>query len=178
MPEIMKIANYPDPVLRRRAHEVEDVDSALRDAVLRMAETMRVCKGVGLAAPQVGIDKRIVVFSPSTEKTEQQVLINPVIVDHRGAMEGEEGCLSFPGIFGTVRRSAHVVVAGYDLEGKEVEISGTDFLARVLQHEIDHLEGMLLLDRMTPESRILARDMLKALEDAFGAEEAEAEERH
>jgi peptide deformylase len=167
MPEILEITTYPHPALRKCAAEVDDVDAALRKTILAMIETMYLNKGVGLAAPQVGVPKKVLVFNPSSEKREEQVLINPTIIERRGAMEGEEGCLSFPGIYGVVRRNAHIVVAAYDLEGNAVEFPATDFVARLLQHEIDHLEGMLLVDRMTPESRILMRDALKALEEAY-----------
>jgi len=168
MPENLKIVTYPDPILRRRASDVEEVDAGIRDIVSRMFQTMYANKGVGLAAPQVGISKKLIVFNPSGEKADEKVLINVAMVDKRGAMEGEEGCLSFPGICGMVRRSSHIVVAAYDLDGNEVRISASDFAARVLQHEIDHVEGMLFVDRMTPESRILAREALKGLEDSYG----------
>jgi len=174
MPESMVIITYPSPLLRQRAVDVEEVNDQLRAVAARMAEIMYANKGVGLAAPQVGVGRRIVVLNPSGEKADEKVLINPVIVARRGAMEGEEGCLSVPGVSGTVRRNANVTVAAYDLDGNELEITASDFMARVLQHEIDHLEGMLLVDRMTPESRMAARDALKALEEAYGKAEPEA----
>jgi len=168
MPETLTILTYPNPALRRWAAEVEEVDAAVRDIVARMIETMHANKGVGLAATQVGIDKRIVVLNPAGEESTDMVLINPMITERRGAMEGEEGCLSFPGLCGVVRRSAYVSVTAYDLDGKEIKLTAVDFLARVLQHEIDHLEGMLIVDRMTPESRISIRDVLKAFEESYG----------
>ena len=177
MAEILQILTYPNPLLRRRAAEVEEVDTALRDTVSTMFETMYAHKGVGLAAPQVGIGRKIIVFNPSGERADEQVLINPAVIDRRGAMEAEEGCLSFPGICGIVRRNSNIVVAAYDLDGGEVEIPAADFMARVLQHEIDHVEGRLFVDRMTPESRIAVREALKDLEDSYGRAVVESGER-
>lgn len=163
----MEIVKYPDPILRHAAAEVDEVDSAVKDAVERMCETMRSSSGVGLAAPQVGIGRKIIVFKPCPDEQREQILINPCITERRGTIEAEEGCLSFPGIWGAIRRSSNIVVTGYDLKGNDVKVSASDFLARVLQHEIDHVEGMLFVDRMTPECRVLVRDALKALEDAY-----------
>jgi peptide deformylase len=160
----LRIVTYPNTILRQRAEDIREIDPALRDHVEKMAGTMYANQGVGLAAPQVGLGKRIIVINPTGEKADEKVLVNPSIVERRGDMEALEGCLSVPGVSGTVRRSSFVRVIAYDLEGNEVEITATDFLARVLQHEIDHLDGMLLIDRMTPESRIAARDALRALE--------------
>jgi len=167
MPEVLTIVTYPDPILRRRAEDIEEIDRSIRDIVAAMSETMYAHHGVGLAAPQVGVSKRIVVFSPTGEKKDEKVLINPMIIEHRGGMEAEEGCLSFPDIGGIVRRNSYVRILAYDLDGNDLEITATDFLARVLQHEIDHLDGTLFIDRMTPESRVRAREALKALEDAY-----------
>jgi peptide deformylase len=169
MPELLTIVRYPDPFLRRRAKDIGEIDKGVREAVSNMFETMSARRGVGLAAPQVGISSRIVVFCPSGEKKDEKVLINPMIVEHRGGMEAEEGCLSFPEVFGIVRRHSYIKILAYDLEGNDLEITASDFLARVLQHEIDHLEGTLFIDRMTPESRVVAREALKALEDAYQA---------
>ncbi len=151
-------------MLRQRAEDVREIDAALRETTERMAGTMYVNRGVGLAGPQIGLGKRVIIINPTGEKEDERVLVNPTIVERRGDMEGIEGCLSVPGVSGTVRRSSFVRVIAYDLDGSEVEITATDFLARVLQHEIDHLDGMLLIDRMTPESRIEAREALRALE--------------
>lgn len=173
MADPFEIVKYPDPILRHGACEVEEVDSTVRDAVDRMFDIMRSSNGVGLAAPQIGIGRKIIVFKPSPDQPDEQILINPSIVERRGTMEAEEGCLSFPGVWGTICRSAHIVVTGYDLKGNDLKISASDFLARVLQHEIDHVEGMLFVDRMTPECRVLVRDALKALEDAYSQAVAE-----
>lgn len=165
------IKTYPDPILRQRARDVEEIDKDLRKLAEQMLETMYASHGVGLAAPQVGVNLRVVVLNPTGEKEDERILINPQVVESRGAMEGEEGCLSFPGVSGLVRRSAHIVVVSYDLAGNEMRITADDFIARVLQHEIDHVEGTLFVDRMTPESRIAIRDALKSLEQSFGKDE-------
>lgn len=162
--DILKICTYPDKVLRRRADIIEEIDEEVLETARRMAITMHENAGAGLAAPQVGVSSKLIVINPTGEPEDQQILINPTIVERRGDMEGVEGCLSVPGVSGIVRRSAQVTVVGYDLDGNEVEIKAADFLARVLQHEIDHLEGMLLIDRMKPESRIEVREALKSLE--------------
>ena len=107
---LLRIVTYPAPLLRNRAADVEEINSGLRDTAARMADTMYDHHGVGLAAPQVGIGKRVIVFSPTGDPEDMRVLINPVIVERRGAMEGEEGCLSFPEVYGMVRRSAYVKV--------------------------------------------------------------------
>jgi peptide deformylase len=168
MPDLMTIVSYPDPFLRRRAEDIEEINDSIRETVARMLDTMYASHGVGLAGPQVGISQRIVVFNPTGEEADERVLINPRIVEHRGAMEGEEGCLSFPEVAGMVRRSSHVKILAYDLEGNDLEVTATDFLARVLQHEVDHLDGTLFIDRMTPESRVRVREALRALEEDFG----------
>jgi peptide deformylase len=169
----MRIVTYPAPVLRRRAADVDEINPPLRDTVGRMADTMYDHHGVGLAAPQVGLARRVIVVNPTGEPDGLRVLVNPVIVERRGAMEGEEGCLSFPQIYGVVQRSSYIKVRAYDLEGNDVEITATDFFARVLQHEIDHVDGMLFIDRMLPESRVRAREALKALEETHEAEAGE-----
>jgi len=162
--DLLEIRTYPDGVLRRRAEAVEEIDEDIIETARKMVKTMYANAGVGLAAPQVGISRKLIVFNPTGEPDDEQVLVNPAVVERRGDMEGVEGCLSVPGVCGTVNRSARVRVVGYDLEGGQVDIEAADFLARVLQHEIDHLEGMLLIDRMKPESRIEAREALRSLE--------------
>lgn len=174
MPELMHIVTYPDPFLRRRAEDVDEIDGSLLETVSAMLETMYAHSGVGLAAPQVGISRRLMVYNPTGEKCDEKILINPVISERRGSMEGEEGCLSFPDVVGRVQRSSYVKILAYDLEGTETEIAATDFLARVLQHEIDHLDGTLFIDRMTPESRVGARRALKVLEESFDEGSAKA----
>ncbi len=162
--EILTICTYPSDLLRRRAQAIDRIDDEVVEIARRMLKTMYANAGVGLAATQVGISRKLIVINPTGEPVDEQVLVNPAVMERRGDMEGLEGCLSVPAVCGVVSRSAQVLVAGYDLDGNEVEIRAADFLARVLQHEIDHLEGMLLIDRMSPESRIEAREALRSLE--------------
>lgn len=142
----MEVLHHPSPVLKNRAREVDVTDdAALRDLVRAMAETMYAEAGVGLAAPQVGVDKRVIVFDVDDRLA---ALCNPVIVEFGKETEvDEEGCLSVPGITVPVERSVRVVCSGETIEGREITIEAEDLLARVLQHEIDHLDGVLILDR-------------------------------
>lgn len=124
---------------------------------------MRLAKGVGLAANQVGVLWRIITFT-NPEEQKDQVLINPQIVHLSEEREkDEEGCLSFPDIYDQVERAKKVVVKGWDLEGKEITIEGEGLLARILQHEIDHLDGILFVDRLSPARRLLIRNKLKRI---------------
>ncbi len=163
--EVLRIVTYPGSVLRRAADRIEDIDDELRELAASMARTMYANMGVGLAAPQVGVAKKILIINPTGEPADERILVNPVITSHRGDMEGVEGCLSVPGVSGDVRRYSHITLHAWDLDGNELDITATDFVARVLQHEIDHVEGMLLIDRMTPESRMNAREALRLLEE-------------
>jgi len=146
----MEVLHHPSPVLKGRAHEVEAAqDESLRDLVRAMAETMYGENGVGLAAPQVGVDKRVIVFDVDDRLA---ALCNPVITEFGDeTMVDDEGCLSVPGITVPVARSLRVVCSGQTLEGREITLEAEDLLARVLQHEIDHLDGILILDRCPPD---------------------------
>jgi len=129
---------------------VVHVDGKVRDLVRDMFETMRAASGVGLAAPQVGVGKRVIVVdvSPVEPDCPPLALVNPEIVERAGQVEGMEGCLSIPGVEGLVPRAESVRVRGKDDRGEPVEIRATGFLARALQHEIDHLDGVLFIDRI------------------------------
>ncbi|MDO8848300.1 MAG: peptide deformylase [Coriobacteriia bacterium] len=142
----MEVLHHPSPVLKSRAHEVEPAaDSTLRNLVRAMAETMYDESGVGLAAPQVGVDKRVIVFDVDDRLA---ALCNPVITEFSPeTVVEDEGCLSVPGITVPVERSMRVVCFGQTLEGRDITLEAEDLLARVLQHEIDHLDGVLILDR-------------------------------
>ncbi len=146
----MELLHHPSPVLKGRAREVDPgADTALRDLVRAMAETMYDENGVGLAAPQVGVDKRVIVFDVDDRLA---ALCNPVITDFSVETEvDDEGCLSVPGITVPVERSLRVVCDGHTLEGRDITIEAEGLLARVLQHEIDHLDGVLILDRCPPD---------------------------
>ncbi|NOY24005.1 MAG: peptide deformylase [Acidobacteria bacterium] len=159
---LMDIRVYGDPVLETRTKPVEKVDEAIRTLVADMHETMKAAPGIGLAAPQVGVSKRLclVDLSAGSDPARLMVLINPEIIAEEGYQKEEEGCLSFPGVFGHVERPMKVTVRYTDLDGTEREIEGDDLLARALCHEIDHLEGVVFINRMSPLKRRL---LLKAI---------------
>lgn len=140
------IRTMGDPVLNKRAKEVTEMTERLRTLIDDMLETMYENNGVGLAAPQVGILKRIVVIDVSEERNEPHVLINPVIVESDGEQTGYEGCLSVPGKVGMVTRPEHVVCRALDDEMNEIELEGTELLGRAIAHELDHLDGKLYVD--------------------------------
>ena len=160
---IREIKTYGSPVLRAKAQPIENVNQEVWNLAQDMKETMRLAKGVGLAANQVGVLWRIITFT-NPEEQKDQVLINPQIVHLSEEREkDEEGCLSFPDIYDQVERAKKVVVKGRDLEGKEITIEGEGLLARILQHEIDHLDGILFVDRLSPARRLLIRNKLKRI---------------
>jgi peptide deformylase len=158
----MEVLHHPSPVLKSRAREVEPTgDVGLRDLVRAMAETMYEENGVGLAAPQVGVDKRVIVFDVDDRLA---ALCNPVITEFgvETAVD-DEGCLSVPGITVPIERSIRVVCAGQTIEGREITLEAEDLLARVLQHEIDHLDGVLILDRCPPDVK---KSIIRAYNEA------------
>ena len=145
-----------DPVLRQRAEEVTEITDELRQLVDDMFATMYDEEGVGLAAPQVGIAQRVIVVDPHEEGTERFALVNPVILESAAELErGEEGCLSIPGLKEIVERPAAVVVEGMALDGSTRRLDASGLLARILQHEVDHLNGVLFIDRISPLKRKL-----------------------
>ena len=142
---IRKILTGSHPVLRSKSSAVKKINQAVLKLLEDMAETMYEYKGVGLAAPQIGINRRLLVLDPGEERLMK--LINPRLVEMEGTEAGPEGCLSLPGLYGEVPRAASVVVEALDPAGKPLRIEAEGFLARILQHEIDHLEGTLFIDR-------------------------------
>jgi peptide deformylase len=153
---VLKVRRYGDPVLRRRASRVEAVTPEIRRLVQDMVETMYDEVGIGLAAPQIGESLRLMVVGDETGRG-AQALVNPAITAAGGAITAEEGCLSLPGIFAQVTRSEWVTVQAQDLQGEPVSISARGLRARVLQHEVDHLDGVLFIDRLEP----VVRDRIK-----------------
>jgi peptide deformylase len=150
---------FGDPVLKQRARDVGDIDGDVVTLVHGMYDTMDLEEGIGLAAPQVGMRKRLFTFDLH-EGDGPAVVINPEIVERDGEVLSEEGCLSVPGYRFEVVRSERVTMRGLDLDGEELVLEGDDLLARMIQHEIDHLDGVLLLDRVEPDVRREAlRDM-------------------
>jgi peptide deformylase len=154
------IRTYGDPALRQRAREVEDIDGRLKQLADDMVETMYGAPGVGLAAPQVGVQKRLFVYDTG-EGEGPRVIVNPVLSELRGEWTFEEGCLSVPGLSWPIVRPKEVHLTGYDLHGEEVSIEADEYLARVLQHEVDHLDGVLLVERLDEDQRRDARRILR-----------------
>lgn len=152
----LTIVTYPDPILKKVCAPVEDVDEEVRRLIDDMAETMYAAPGSGLAAPQVGVDRRVIVYdvSPKSEPKELVVLVNPEIVASNGEeISMEEGCLSCPELTLEIPRAEWIKVQGLDREGRPVTIEAEDFPAIVIQHEIDHLNGQLLVDRLSSLKR-------------------------
>jgi peptide deformylase len=158
---LAQIRQYPDPVLRLRAREVERFDDDLKGLVERMLRLMQDANGVGLAANQVGVIRRVLVFQPDPE-SEPVAVVNPVIVE-RGdeTVSDEEGCLSIQGVQVPVERALKVRLEGRDPEGGEISLDLSELGARVAQHELDHLDGVLIIDRTTDEARREALEILR-----------------
>jgi peptide deformylase len=153
---ILSVRKYGDPVLRRRAARVEAVTPEIRKTIADMIDTMYDEVGLGLAAPQVGVSLRLMVVADEDGR-EARALVNPVITEQRGEVVAEEGCLSIPGIFAPVKRAESVRLEAHDADGKPVTITARGLRARVFQHEMDHLDGVLFIDRLDP----VARDRIK-----------------
>jgi peptide deformylase len=149
---------YGDPVLKQVAHEVDQVDGSLVRLVDDMVETMYDSEGAGLAATQVGIQKRLFVYDVGEGP---EAIINPTIVESTGEWYHDEGCLSIPDLRLGIIRPAQVLIRGYDLDGDEVSIEADDFLGRVFQHEVDHLDGVLMLERLDDDMRKQALRVLR-----------------
>ncbi len=155
------IRTYGDPVLRQRAGEVGDIDGRLKQLADDMIETMYEAPGVGLAAPQVGVQKRIFVYD-THDGDGARVVVNPVLSEARGEWTFEEGCLSVPGLSWPIVRPKEVHLTGYDLDGNEIAVDADEYLARVLLHEVDHLDGVLLVERLDDDQRREALRTLRA----------------
>jgi peptide deformylase len=151
------IRTFGDPVLKQRAAEVTDIDDALVRLVEGMTQTMYEAPGVGLAAPQVGVQKRLFVYDIGEGPN---VVINPVLTNQRGEWTYHEGCLSVPELWWDIHRFKEVHLTGLDLEGNELDVDADELLGRVFQHEVDHLDGILLIERVTPEER---KEAMRAL---------------
>lgn len=163
----MEVCHYPDPVLRERARPVERFDDDLAALARDMVQTMTAANGLGLAAPQVGVSLKVVVVSPDGQPGKEMVLVNPQIVATEGVEVAEEGCLSFPGIFVKIRRFHRVRVRYRDVRGEDRETEVEGLFARAIQHELDHLDGRLLVDRMSPVQRVAQRRRLHELKDRY-----------
>ena len=158
---LAQIRQYPDPSLRLRAHEVTEFDESLQRLAARMINLMHDANGVGLAGTQVGMLQRLFVFQPRDED-EARTVVNPVIVERSDETDGDvEGCLSLQGVLVPVERSVAVTLEGQDEEGKPLRLELQDHAARVAQHELDHLDGVLIIDRTEPEQRKEALAILR-----------------
>ena len=165
---IYPIVKYPDPVLQKPAEPITTFDANLRQLVDDMFASMYDAQGIGLAAPQIGISQRLTVIDLSFQKDPKQkiVLINPEIVEKKGKQVEEEGCLSLPEIRDRVVRAAQVKVRALDAHGMPVEVDGEELLARALQHEIDHLDGILFIFRLSRLKRDLQLRKIRKLQKA------------
>ena len=143
---------YGDPVLKQTAAPIDNIDGALKSLADAMIETMYAAPGLGLAAPQVGVQKRLFVYDLQDDEG-PKTLVNPVISESRGEWTYEEGCLSVPGLYFPIVRPKEVHLTGFDLEGNEVSIEADDLMARLFQHELDHLDGTLLLEHLDSDQR-------------------------
>lgn len=152
---VREVRTLGDPVLRTPGRPVETIDDEIRQLVDDMVETMHAYEGIGLAAPQVGVSLRVFVYDLRESDAESGALINPEIIAHSGRVKESEGCLSIPELTEVVERAADVVVRGMDREGEEVTIEASGLLSRCLQHEVDHLDGVLFIDRVSPLKRRL-----------------------
>lgn len=157
----LNILHYPDPRLRQPARPVETVDDRIRTLVDDMLETMYAAPGIGLAATQVNVRKRIVVMDVSEEKNRPLAFINPTLLEREGESEAEEGCLSVPGFYETVRRAGRVRVGALDRDGEPFEFDASGLLAVCIQHEIDHLDGKLFVDYLSALKRDRIRKKLE-----------------
>jgi peptide deformylase len=163
---VLRIVKYPHPALRHKSKPLRRVDSELKTAVREMFDMMYEHKGVGLSANQVNLPYRMFILNTEGDPTKGQehVFLNPVISKRSGKVEAEEGCLSFPEIYAPVKRSEKIVISGYNLDGGEVNFQLTGLFARAAQHEYDHLDGVLFIDRLTPTALLSIKQALSDLE--------------
>ena len=166
----MQIVQYGHPVLRWKSKPIQSINDELRNTVREMFDLMYSAKGIGLAANQVGLPFRFFVVNVTADpeqKDEEFVFINPRIRRRKGATTGEEGCLSLPGLYANIERAEEIVVEAYDLEGEGFEMELDELPARVVQHETDHLDGVLFVDRLDPDERLKLDLKLLGFESEF-----------
>ena len=167
MAEPLEIVCYPDPILRRPIAPVGEVTDEIRELIPVMMVSMREAKGLGLAANQVGIGKRLALVSDTGEDEDIRVVIDPEVVQTEGSLAIEEGCLSFPGLLGLITRPERITVGYTNLDGERVTEEANGLLARCFLHEIDHLDGILFISKMTPADRIRLKRDLRDLEEEY-----------
>jgi peptide deformylase len=166
----MRIVHYPHPALRHAAKPLTCIDKKLHHSIGEMKDLMYEARGLGLAAPQVALPYQLLVMNVTGDPKQpecEEVYLNPTIVERKGFVEDEEGCLSFPGLYQKIRRSKSVKVQAYDLKGNLVEKVVSDLEARAWQHEIDHLNGVLFIDMMGPIAKLASRSSVKNFERVF-----------
>ncbi len=165
----IELIRYPNPILKRRAAPLTVIDDTVRDRVREMFSILYREKGIGLAAPQVGWSVRLFIVNPTGEPdaSQEEVCINPRLYAAEGEQREEEGCLSIPGIRGVVDRSRKVILRAQNLEGNFFEEEAIDLKARVIQHELDHLDGILFISRLGSTDRLLVNKALKKLEQEY-----------
>jgi len=156
---ILEIKKYGEPVLREKSLPVEEITPEVLSLIKDMAETMYTNSGIGLSAPQVGVSKRIIVVDGQEKGL--IALINPVITNREGEKITEEGCLSFPNLYSNIKRSSKITVTALNQEGEQVEFTDENLIARIFQHEIDHLDGILFIDKIGRAERQLLLNKLK-----------------
>ena len=169
---MLRILKYPHPALRHKSKPLRRVDGDLKNTVRRMFDLMYAQKGIGLAANQVDLPYRFFIINPEgdPETGQEFVFLNPVISKRHGTVEAEEGCLSFPEIYAPVKRSAKITVSAYNLAGEEQSYELDGLLARAVQHEYDHLDGVLFIDRLTPTGLLSVKQALLDLEQQFAGD--------
>ena len=166
-PSRLRIVLYPDPILKKRAKAVGKFDAGIEALARQMLELMHEAKGLGLAAPQVGVGLRLFVCNPTGETGDDVICVNPRLTELSGGEEKEEGCLLIPGVTVTMRRATQVVMEAIDAVGKPFQATGADLRARVWQHEVDHLDGRLIIDNMSATDEIANRRAIKQLQDQY-----------
>lgn len=166
----MEIVYYPHPALRWKSQPIRQINDEVREVVREMFSLMYAHRGIGLAANQVGLPWQLFVLNLTgdpEQKDEEYVFINPEIVKRKGSEEGEEGCLSLPKLYGDIRRAAQIIVQAYDLDGQGFEMTLDELGARCFQHELDHLEGTLFVDRMSDSKRREIEPVLEEFASEF-----------
>jgi peptide deformylase len=173
---VLRIVPYPHPALRYESRPVLQIDDKLRGIVREMFELMYASNGIGLAANQVGIPLRFFILNLTADPEQpdqERVFINPQIRKRHSSEENEEGCLSFPGLYGKVRRARKIRVHSFDLQGNDVEIEADDLLGRAIQHELDHLDGKLFIDYLGTIAKTSANPKVKEIEAGYRKAQAE-----
>jgi len=166
----LKIVHYPHPALRHKTRPLTGIDKKITTLAAAMLDLMYEHKGLGLAAPQVGVPFAMFVCNVAGDpavKDAEFVFLNPVIVERKGSMEGEEGCLSFPGLYRKVRRARSIVGQAYNLQGELVTMEASELASRLWQHETDHLDGILFIDKLGPVGQLASKGELAAFEQEY-----------